>query len=329
MAPTPGSISKIVILFCENHTYDNFCSDVTGGDGDRTLPLGSDKPKDQPHNHAAWMTRATTATRTRYTRAQLPGLYKLMDAYTVCDRYFADVATNSFPNHAFAIGADAEGAIANPHSGQQPFLKFAGVPVRLTAAGHSWANYGHGFAFAYYQDPAMHTNAHPADQIVTDAHNGTLPDVSWVYPPGGRTFHPGSSTMSSSDTWLHTTVAAIAAGRLANGQPLWPHLVFFVTFDDWGGYSDHVTPPITDHLANNEPYRYGSRVPCVVVSPYAKARNVSHTLSSHTSLVAYIERNLNLPASSNPAAHAHTTAPSEQAMADTLDLNQTPLPPPT
>lgn len=329
MATTAASITKIVIVFCENHTYDNLCSDVLGGDGDTSLPLGPDKPKDQSHGHAAWMTRATTATRTRYTRSQLPGLYQLMDTYTVCDRYFTDVTSNSFPNHAFAIGADAEGAITNPRTGTAPFLKYPGVPTRLAAARHSWANYGHGFAFAYYQDPTMRTNAHPADQVVTDANAGTLPDVSWVYPPGGLTFHPASSTMSASDRWLHHTVTAIAAGKLPNGQPLWPELAIFVTFDDWGGYTDHVTPPVTDRLANHDPYRYGSRVPCVVVSPYAKPRHVSHTVSSHTSLVAFIERTFHLPPSPNPAARARTTTPTEVAMADTIDLAQPHLPPPT
>ena len=309
-------ITNVVIMFMENHTYDNLASDVAGGDGDLSLALAADHPHDAPHNHAAWMRRATGAVRQRYTRAQVPFTVSLMDRYSVCDRYYSDVTANSFPNHAFAIGADAEGAITNPAHGTKPFLTHPGVPVRLAASGHSWGNYGHGFAFGYYTDPAMRTNSHPVTQIITDARDGHLPDVCWVYGPGGKDFHPGSSAMSASDTWLQATIHAITSGKRADGQPLWDHLALFVTFDDWGGWSDHVSPPVVETMPSGDPYRYGSRVPCIVVSPYAKASHVSHDRSSHTSLVAYIERLYQLPTSTNPAAAARTTSTTEHALAD-------------
>ena len=312
MAP----VSNVVVMFMENHTFDNLASDVAGVDGDLSLALAPDRPHDAPHNHQAWMRRATGAVRQRYSRAQVPFIVSLMDRYTVCDRYYSDVSTNSFPNHAFAIGADAEGAITNPTTGTKPFLNYPGVPVRLAAHGHRWANYGHGFAFRYYTDAAMRTNTHPAAQVVTDAHNGQLPDVCWVYGPGGQDFHPGSSSMRASDSWLQTTIQGIASGKRADGQPLWDHLALFVTFDDWGGWTDHVPPPVLETTSTGDPYRYGSRVPCVVVSPFAKARHVSHDTSSHTSLVAYIERLYNLAPSTNPAAAARTANANEHALAD-------------
>ncbi len=109
--------------------------------------------------------------------------------------------------------------------------------------------------------------------------------------------------MAASDAWLGTAVGAVANGKLADGRPLWDHVVMFITFDEWGGWTDHVLPavleriPATDPHFANDPYRYGSRVPCVVVGPYAKAKQVSHGTSSHTSLVAYIERHWGLPPS--------------------------------
>jgi len=245
-----------------------------------------------------------------------------MDGFTVCDRYFSDYAGNSFPNHAFAIGADAEWTDRNPGQSYAVSLKTPGVPARLVAAGKTWANYGRGFAFQHYADPLMH--ATPKNTFAQDAKAGNLPNVSWVYAPGGQDFHPGSRTrMSASDTWLGQAIAALAQG------PDWPRVVAFLTFDDWGGWFDHVVPPLVETFPNSkDQYRFGSRVPCVVVGPYAKARSVSHVQSSYTSLVAFIERLWGLPPSPNPDAARRTTSPDEHAMADCIDVTQKPLPPP-
>jgi phospholipase C len=320
-------IQKVVILFMENHTTDNFASEVAGVDGDLGLPLAPDVVvPDPPHDHAHWSARNNPAPagarRQRFGRPQLPNLYKLMDAFTVCDRYFSDFAGNSFPNHAFAIGADAEWSDRNPGVGHPISLKTAGVPARLVAAGKTWANYGKGFAFAHYQDPLMHATR--KSTFTQDAKAGTLPNVSWVYGPGGKDFHPGPRTkMSASDAWLGQAISSLAKG------PDWPHLVVFITFDDWGGWSDHVVPPLVETFpSSKDQYRYGSRVPCVVVGPYAKPKYVSHVQSSHTSLVAFIERLWSLPASPNPDAARRTASPAEHAMADCIDTSQKPSPPP-
>ena len=108
--------------------------------------------------------------------------------------------------------------------------------------------------------------------------------------------------MSASDAWLKAAVADV--------DP--PVLETFPAGGPYGG----------------EPYRYGSRVPCLVVGPYAKPEYVSHVPSSHASLVAFIERLWGLPPSPNPDAAARTTSPDEHAMQDCVDLNQQPLPPP-
>jgi phospholipase C len=325
--PTASPIQKVVIFFMENHTTDNAASEVAGVDGDLSLPPSPDVVvPDPPHDHAHWLTRNSPppggARRQRFGRTQLPNLYRLMDGFTICDRYFSDFAGNSFPNHAFAIGADAEWTDRNPSASYPISLTTPGVPARLVAAGRTWANYGNGFAFPHYQDPLMHTR--PKTTFAADAAAGRLPNVSWVYGPGGLDFHPGPRTkMSASDTWLGNAVRAVSHG------PEWPHLVIFITFDDWGGWSDHVVPPLLETFPRSkDQYRLGSRVPCVVVGPYAKAKHVSHVQSSHASLVAFIERLFGLPPSPNPDAARRTTAATEQALADCVDINQKPLPPP-
>jgi phospholipase C len=321
-------IQKVVIFFMENHTTDNFASEVAGVDGNLALPLAPDVVvHDPPHDHAHWLTRDSPAPggglRERYSRKQLANSYKLMDAFTVCDRYFSDFAGNSFPNHAFAIGADAEWTDRNPGVGHTVSLKTPGVPARLLAAGKTWANYGRGFAFPHYQDPLMHAN--PKTTFLRDAKAGKLPNVSWVYGPAGQDFHPGSRTkLSASDAWLGQALSAIYKG------PDWPHVAVFVTFDDWGGWSDHVVPPLAETSPKSkDQYRFGSRVPCVVAGPYAKPKFVSHVQSSHVSLVAFIERLWGLPPSPNPDAARRTTAATERAMADCIDVTQKPLPPPS
>jgi phospholipase C len=323
-------ISKVVIIYLENHTFDNVASEVAGTDGDPSLPPAPDVvTPDPPHDHAAWMRRNDPgprgARRERYGPRQLPRLYGLMGAFALCDAYFSDFAGNSFPNHAFSIGADAEGATRNPSPTHPITLQTPGVPVRLEGAGKSWANYGGGFAFPHYRDPRMHANV--KNTFLADAAAGRLPHVSWVYAPRGEDFHPGAlitggSRMSASDTRLGSAVDAVARG------PDWGHVVIFVTFDDWGGWYDHVVPPLVETSPNGDSYRFGSRVPCVVVSPYARPRYVSHVRSSNVSLVAYIERLFGLPPSPNPDAARRTSAPDEQAMADCINTGQAPLQPP-
>ena len=238
-----GQPSKLVVFFMENHTADNICSDVAGFDGDTSLAQAADAHPDQAHDRQTWLHRAGKAVRERYTRDQLPLLHSLMDEYAVCDRYFSDVGANSFPNHAFAIGADAGGSTSNPHRGTAPFLTAPGVMVGLDRAAKTWANYGHGFAFQYYTDPAMHRNVRAYADLATDAAKGALPDVSYVFGPAGRDFHPGpGSSMSASEQWLHEQVLAVSRGKTAGGGPLWNDVMMLITFDDWGGWADHVDP---------------------------------------------------------------------------------------
>jgi phospholipase C len=338
--PNPGGssggsgekITNVVILFMENHTTDNVASDVPGVNGNPALPLSQDiVTPDPPHDHEHWMVRKNTAPpggarRERFNAAMMPKLYKLMNAFTVCDNYFSDYAGNSFPNHCFAIGADAEWADRNPGARYTVSISTPGVPARLAKAGKTWANYGKGFAFQQYKDPLMHKNVKTSAQFMIDAKAGKLPNVSWVYAPGGQDFHPGKGTsMRASDAWLGNAVSAIRQG------PGWSSTMVFITFDDWGGWDDHVDPAVKEvfppgTVFAGEPYRFGSRVPCIVVGPYARPNHVSHDLVSHVSLVAFIERLWKLAPSPNKDAARRTAA--DLAMSDCYDLNQPPLNPP-
>lgn len=321
----------MVIFFMENHTTDNFASDIAGVKGNPVLPLAPDMAvPDPPHDHGHWILRKSPAPagarRQRYSAAQLPNLSLLMRSYTVCDNYFSDYSGNSFPNHCFAIGADAEWAYMNPGHRYSVTIQTPGLPSRLAKAKKTWANYGKGFAFAQYRDPSMRGNVKTQAQYMADAKAGRLPNVSWVYGPRNQDFHPGAgSSVKASDTWLGSAVKALATGKD------WSSVMAFITFDDWGGWDDQVDPPNVETFPKGTPfagdqYRYGSRVPCVVLGPYAKQSYVSHALSSHVSMVAFIEQLWGLAPSPNADAKRRTAK--DTGMRDCFDLTQKPLPPP-
>jgi phospholipase C len=116
---------------------------------------------------------------------------------------------------------------------------------------------------------------------------------------------------------------------------LWKRTVVFVTWDDWGGWSDHVKPPNVEQWDsrkaqrppdafpqfNGEQFRYGSRVPCLVVSPYARKGFISKKQRSHISLLKFCQSLFGIP-SVNPRLDT------ADDMADCFDPTQAPLAPP-
>ncbi len=110
---------------------------------------------------------------------------------------------------------------------------------------------------------------------------------------------------------------------------LWPESAIFVTWDDWGGWFDHVQPPNVetwkDHGThpsfNGTQFRYGSRVGCIVLSPYAKSGYISKALHSHVSLLKFCEKRFSLPALNKRDATADD-------MSDCFDFTRQPAAPP-
>ena len=142
-------------------------------------------------------------------------------------------------------------------------------------------------------------------QTLTDIAKGQLPAVSWVIPSGQASDYP-LVTDGSGPSWVAAIVNAI--GR----SPYWADTAIFITWDDWGGWYDHVVPPIYSS------YEDGFRVPLIVVSPYAKLHYVSHETHDFGSLLRFIEKNFNLPS----LGYADLRA---DDLSDCFDLNQVPL----
>ncbi|HXW55556.1 MAG TPA: alkaline phosphatase family protein [Candidatus Cybelea sp.] len=120
-------------------------------------------------------------------------------------------------------------------------------------------------------------------QVLTDITSGQLAQVSWVIPDGQSSDHAGSND-GSGPSWVASIVNAIG------NSPYWPNTAIFITWDDWGGWYDHVPPP---SIYNS--YEYGFRVPLIVVSPYAKQGYVSHSTHDFGSILKFIEEDFSLP----------------------------------
>ncbi|TMD53442.1 MAG: hypothetical protein E6I85_08345 [Chloroflexi bacterium] len=319
-------IQHVVIVVKENHGFDNYFGAFPGADGDPTLAHSPNPPpRDPNHRHSAWLTRATSAIRAAFTESDLPGYWALARQYTLCDRYFTDVAGPSTPNHLMLVAADSplvDNPSGNYRTGKGPVFDLPTLPAQLDAARLTWANYN-GYVF----DLLKHTKGHKlaAAQFATDAAAGKLPAVSWLYADATLSEHPadtaaeraaGAGNVTKGMQWTLAQLKAVVAGGL------WPSTAFFITWDDWGGWADHVSPPELEKWTDGTQFRYGGRVPCLVISPYARKRFVSKAVHSHVSLVRFCEDVFALP-----SLNARTSA--ADGMADCFDFGQAPLPPPT
>jgi phospholipase C len=149
-------------------------------------------------------------------------------------------------------------------------------------------------------------------QVLTDITNNQLRNVSWVIPSGQASDHPG--TDGSGPSWVASVVNAIG------NSPYWADTAIFITWDDWGGWFDHVAPPQV--LVNCSQwgcgYVYGLRVPLIVISPYVKANFISNQQHDFGSILKFIEVMFSLPSLGNADVPADD-------FSDCFDFNQTPL----
>jgi phospholipase C len=121
----------------------------------------------------------------------------------------------------------------------------------------------------------------PPSRVLTDISQGNLATVSWVTPTAASSDHTGSNK-GTGPSWVASVVNAVGESRY------WNDTVVLVVWDDWGGWYDHVKPPMYNS------YELGFRVPLIVISPYAKKGFVSHQLHEFGSILKFIETNFDL-----------------------------------
>jgi phospholipase C len=157
---------------------------------------------------------------------------------------------------------------------------------------------------------------------------GYLPAVCWVYAPDGKSEHPpwkpgAGPVVGPGMQWTADRVTKVARSAV------WGSTVIFITWDDWGGWYDHVDPPKDAVWPGGGPqgyagsqFRYGPRVPCLVVSPYAKSGHISKVHHSHVSVVKFCCTQFGVPTWNDRLKTADD-------MSDCFDFTRSPAPPPT
>jgi len=255
-----------------------------------------------------------------YKRPDLPVHYALADAFTVCDNYFSSVLGPTGPNRLYWMtgtidphGRAGGPIIGNIAPGAVGALSWLTFPEVLEDAGVSWKIYNapnsrrspvngmvHHFQ-PYRPDTALFRKgiapSYPSD-FVRDVEQGTLPHVSWLIPPMSRSEHPSFPAAVGADEIVDVLA-------LLNSRPaLWERTALIVSYDENGGLFDHVPPPspspgtadeFVSRERGSEPIGLGFRVPCLVLSPFARGGVVSSEVFDHTSQLRLLGARFGLP----------------------------------
>jgi phospholipase C len=295
-----------------------------------------------------WVPNKGTTAMTHLVRGDIPFHYALADAFTICDAYHCSMLGATDPNRYYMwtgwVGNDGKGGgpvVDNAEAGYDwstfpELLEKAGVSWKiyqdigegLTAAG-SWGwtsdnayigNFGDNSLLYFHQ----YQNAQPGSPLYHGAKTGTnilaggtlfdvfrqdvatgkLPRVSWVVAPEAYTEHP--NWPANYGAWYVSQIL----DALTDVPDVWSKTALFLTYDENGGFFDHVVPPTVPQSraqglsmidTTNEifpgsskyaagPYGLGVRVPMIVISPWSKGGWVNSEVFDHTSLIRFIER---------------------------------------
>jgi len=283
-----------------------------------------------------------------YDERDIPNYWNYARHFTLCDRFFSSQMGYSLPNHVYTVAAQSGGLIVNVADlkeleevmDDEEGFSFATIAKLMSKANIPWKYYlesqpvpagtpmslsptGLRLAFpdpkqfnlwnplpgfkAIRDDPAEMAHLVDVSEYLSDLQKGTLPAVCWVIPDYQDSEHP---VALPADGMWHVT-------KLINAlmeSPSWKDSVVFLTWDDYGGFYDHVPPPEIDA------YGLGPRVPMLVVSPFAKPGYVCHYTYEFCSVLKLVEERWKLP---------HLSARDHWAndMRECLDFNQPPAPP--
>ncbi|HEU4354288.1 MAG TPA: alkaline phosphatase family protein [Actinomycetota bacterium] len=262
---------------------------------------------------------------TQLGRDQLPNYWRWAKRFVLFDNFFASAHGPSFPNHLYSIAATSGGAHDNPRRipgvthGSNTFgcdappeqlvevedsegrikkvppcfdfetegdlLNRADIPWAYYAAtedqrGYIWSAYS---AIRRYRENPEKWQRHmyPVDNVVQDILANKLPPVTWITPRFELSEHP-EYNFCHGENWSTKVIDAIMR------SDMWDSTAIFVTWDDYGGFYDHVAPPQVDGFG------FGIRVPMLVISPYAKQGAISSELGEFSSVLRFIEDNWGL-----------------------------------
>jgi len=285
----------------------------------------------------------------QFQSTDIPNYWTYAQNFTLADNFFSSMYGGSFPNHLYYAAADSgdisdnpmgetgkpaawgcdsnEGTTVptrDPTTGQGshifPCIDIPTLPDELNAAGQSWAYYSatstqYGYIWSVL-DAINHirngdqwsTNVLPVNDFTSDVQT-SLAAVTWITPLGPYSDHPGPKlNMCVGEGWTVQIINAIM------NSPFWNSTAIFLTWDDFGGFYDHVPPPTVDYFG------LGIRVPLIVISPYAKGGTIQHGIHDVSSILRFAEKVFNLPPITQRDKQANN-------LMDMFNFNQQPLAP--
>jgi len=295
-----------------------------------------------------------------YTEDDLPFYYSLTKTFALANRWFCSVPAQTYPNRRFLQAGTASGIVSTDIDNVTTYPANGTIWDQLSQYGIPWCNYfSDAPTSAIILDTIFKypENMSRIELFYADALAGTLPAVSMVdcnmgaiqgEVPGviEQLPNPVPTFLSNFDLAIEATceseenpedvqLGEAFVSRVVNAVmsgPAWQDTLLIWFYDEHGGYYDHVTPPAAiapdsippDIGPSDYPggyNQYGIRVPAVVVSPYSKKKSVTNVVHDHTSVLATIEQQWNLPALTCRDANA-------TAIADFLDLSKMTFPEP-
>ncbi len=332
-------ITHVIEIMLENHTLDNLFLSLAGAAGTVATPSGVVHPVTAPPNEgdvqggidnsrAAELTAmdsqpARGYLMDRYTQPPFgisaitafgpqfdPNLQYLARSYELADRNFQPVIAPTQPNVLTALTGTAHGWYFNrPDPHPRPWYS---IFDELTAHSRSWKIYYalpqsflRGTVWDQIIPPGHASDLSSGDQFFADLAAGQLPSFSFVRPGIGYSEEPRED-IGEGDLWLGQLVRAVAR------SPYWRSTAIFVSYDEGGGFWDHVAPPV--------PTGYGTRTPLVIISPWARA-GVFGQVSTNVSVLSFMQHLWGMP----PLNRLNAV---QNDLAGAFNFAQRPLPPP-
>ncbi|HEX3370253.1 MAG TPA: alkaline phosphatase family protein [Candidatus Cybelea sp.] len=341
-------ITHIVFVVQEQRSFDNLFCGYSGADAVKCSPRSkaisleanctlSDTFQDferarKTGDFSHERTDCPGYTRPEY-RTVPPGETKpyraIAASYVLGDRMFSSTGNPTFESHQYDIAAQSDG-VDQPFGRTPPdgcvyrakVRQFKGPPqpacdtfktlaTELTAAGLTWAYYAAGAseptwdAFGWIRGSSAGTS--PPTRFLTDVANGQLSAVTWVTPELRDSDRSGSRS-ATGPAWVASVVNAVGESRF------WDSTAIFVIWSGYGGWADHVRPPLLGREG------LGFRVPLLVISPYTKPSHVSHVQYETTSILRFAEDLYGLPQLTEADSRARSPA------GDCFNFSQKPRP---
>ncbi len=337
-------IEHFVVVMMENHSFDNLLGMLGRGD---CLPKGPDgRPTiTMPDGHGnlvsafhmpsecqtngvgqnwnlahhslvrdnhGFVEGSTGEALGYFHGADLPFTWDLARTFPIADRWFSSLLGQTDPNRRFLLAGTSLGQIGDQLNADLP--PNGTIFDLLNRYGITWKDYyssipSVGVWVPLLGMPAITSHINKIDAFYADAAQGTLPQFSFVEPDYDHSSEENPQDIQFGDQFLGGIVQAVMAG------PQWQKSMLIWTYDEWGGWYDHVRPPaavppddVLPVLSPNDAPggfdQYGFRVPAGVVSPFALRDFVSHRIYDHTSVLKTLETKWNLPALTRRDANA-------------------------